>query len=79
MGETDFSLFSGTILVIPVVSIANVPQLAVDLLIHSAGLARKTMLDHSLLYPFAGSREDVGAPCSGGIATALDGKGIINE
>ncbi|EMR08906.1 hypothetical protein PNEG_02688 [Pneumocystis murina B123] len=72
MGEIESLVFSGTILIIPVVSIGNVPQLAVDLLVHSAGLSRKAMLDHSLLYPFAGSREDAGAPCCGGIATALD-------
>lgn len=72
MKESDLSCFSGTILIIPVVSIGNVPQLAVDLLVYSARLPRKAILDHSLLYPFAGSREDVGAPFCGGIATALD-------
>ncbi|KAG4305654.1 hypothetical protein PORY_001210 [Pneumocystis oryctolagi] len=72
MKENDYTSFSQTKLIIPVVSIGNVPQLAVDLLIHSAKLSRKMMLDHSLLYPFAGAREDAGVPFCGGIATALD-------
>ncbi|KAG5437510.1 hypothetical protein PCANB_000938 [Pneumocystis canis] len=72
MEENELLSFSQTILIIPVVSIGNVPQLAVDLLIHSAGLSRKLILDHSLLYPFAGAREDAGVSFCCGIATSLD-------
>ncbi|KAG5513905.1 hypothetical protein PMAC_000527 [Pneumocystis sp. 'macacae'] len=72
MTENEYLSFFQTKLIIPVVSIGNVPQLAVDLLIHSARLSRKIILDHSLLYPFAGAREDAGVSFCGGVATALD-------
>ncbi|KAK9333008.1 proteasome assembly chaperone 2 [Lipomyces starkeyi] len=48
-----------TILILPAVSSANVPQLAVDLLVHSFRIPFYALLDHGgLLYPFAGPRED---------------------
>ncbi|KAH7916538.1 PAC2 family-domain-containing protein [Hygrophoropsis aurantiaca] len=59
---------AGKILVIPVVSVANVPQLAVDLLITSLALSRVGVFDPKLLVPVVGARED-GLP---GITTPLE-------
>ncbi|KAJ6596659.1 PAC2 family-domain-containing protein [Mycena sp. CBHHK59/15] len=50
--------FSGKTLVVPVVSTANVSQLAADLLIESLALRRVGIFDSTYLVPVVGSRED---------------------
>ncbi|ODV80167.1 uncharacterized protein CANTADRAFT_49206 [Suhomyces tanzawaensis NRRL Y-17324] len=43
----------GTTVVLPSVSIGNIPQLAIDLLIHTLGFQKIGTLDDRYLYPFA--------------------------
>ncbi|ESK96624.1 proteasome assembly chaperone 2 [Moniliophthora roreri MCA 2997] len=57
----------GKIILIPVVSAANVSQLTADLLIASLGLPRIAVFDSSYGIPLAGSTED-----GGGVTTAFE-------
>ncbi|KZT41428.1 hypothetical protein SISSUDRAFT_278921 [Sistotremastrum suecicum HHB10207 ss-3] len=72
---SSFSLKS-KILVYPVVSTANLPQLAVDLVISTLELRRVGFLDDSLLTPAVGTRENG----DDGITTPLEvwGKEVID-
>ncbi|KAJ8514392.1 hypothetical protein ONZ45_g8058 [Pleurotus djamor] len=54
--DSDFD-FGGKTLVIPVVSTANLPQLAVDLLITSLGLRLLGVFDSQYFVPAVGSRD----------------------
>lgn len=67
--------FEGATLLIPAVSIGSVPQLAVDLLLHSAdlGLAKVGRIDPSFCFPFAGP-SDARNAAADDITTALEGK-----
>lgn len=59
-------------LVIPSVSIGNVPQLALDLVIHTYGFQLVNSLDDEVLAPFVGPLDYVqGAPQPQDIATAM--------
>ncbi|KAK7035452.1 hypothetical protein VNI00_011745 [Paramarasmius palmivorus] len=58
---------AGKTLIIPVVSTANVSQLAADLLIASLGLVRIAVFDSRYGIPLVGSSED-----GTGIATAFE-------
>lgn len=49
----DLGCLEGTTLIIPSVSLANVPQLTVDLLIHNYNFVRIGRLNDRYLYPFA--------------------------
>ncbi|KAK7205251.1 proteasome assembly chaperone 2 [Myxozyma melibiosi] len=62
-----------TVLIIPTVSSANVPQLSVDLLVHTLKVPFHSLLDHGgLLYPFAGPAErPEGSPLLG-ISSSLE-------
>jgi len=60
--------FSGKTLVVPVVSAANVPQLAVDILIASLDLSRLGTFDSRYLVPVVGGREG----CEYGVTTPLE-------
>ncbi|KAF8332034.1 PAC2 family-domain-containing protein [Cantharellus anzutake] len=60
--------FQDTTLVIPIVSAANLGQLAVDLLVSSVGMQRVGIFDSEYLFPVIGGRED-GLP---GITTPLE-------
>jgi len=64
--DINFKL-SGKLLVVPVVSTANVSQLAADLIIASLTLKRLAVIDPSYFVPFVGGREDgeegVSTPC----------------
>jgi proteasome chaperone 2 len=63
------------VLIVPAVSAGNVPQLAVDLLIHSFGAKLVDRLDDKYVYPFAGPRDYVrGEESQGmdGISTAVE-------
>lgn len=66
----------GSRLVIPSVSIGNVPQLAVDLLIHNLDLKLVATLDSLFLYPFASPvdyvEEKDDKPVPGAVSTALE-------
>ncbi|KAF8737391.1 hypothetical protein AX14_012891 [Amanita brunnescens Koide BX004] len=62
------SSIAGKILVIPIVSVANVSQLAVDLLIASLSLKYVATLDPSYFIPVIGGRDD-GVP---GITTPFE-------
>jgi hypothetical protein len=55
--ETEASLKSKTLL-LPVVSTANIAQLAVDLIISTLGLTRLGILDDRHLVPAVGAREN---------------------
>lgn len=69
------SLLSNTILVVPSVSVANVPQLAIDLLICSLDMKLVGRLSEDYVYPFAGPRDlPSGTPVTEmqGITTALE-------
>eukprot|EP00897_Mesotaenium_endlicherianum_P001490 jgi/Mesen1/1369/ME000013S00864 len=63
--------FSGTTLVMPAVSIANVGQLAVDLLIETLGLPRVGILEEPHVLPCAGN-DPFGAQPSGVLTVALE-------
>ncbi len=67
--------FADATLIIPAVSIGSVPQLAVDLLLHSAdlGLAKVGRIDPSFCFPFAGP-SDARDAAADDITTALEGK-----
>ncbi|EGV64894.1 hypothetical protein PSN45_005247 [Yamadazyma tenuis] len=74
----DLEVVRGTTLVVPSVSIGNVPQLATDLLIHNLAFERIAHLKDTYLYPFAspvdyatGTSID-GATTGAGISTALE-------
>ncbi|KAI9245422.1 PAC2 family-domain-containing protein [Helicostylum pulchrum] len=54
----DPSSLKGSTLILPTVSIGNVPQLVSDLLIHSLKLERIGFLDQDSLVPVSGIRED---------------------
>lgn len=58
------------ILVVPAVSMGNVPQLSCDLLIHTLSLPLLGTLDPSSVYPFVAPREDPDG--SSGICTPLE-------
>ncbi|KAF5393514.1 hypothetical protein D9757_000789 [Collybiopsis confluens] len=58
----------GKMLIIPIISSANVAQLSIDLLINSLGLVRFAILDSQYFIPLTGSRED-GQP---GITTPFE-------
>jgi len=64
--SADF--LEGKTIIVPVVSVANIAQLAVDLLIASLGLKRIGILDASYLIPVVGARDD-GEP---GFTTPLE-------
>ncbi|EGO25749.1 hypothetical protein SERLADRAFT_408018 [Serpula lacrymans var. lacrymans S7.9] len=59
---------TGKVLVVPIVSVANVSQLAVDLLVASLSLERIGLFDTKYLIPAVGAREDGQA----GITTSLE-------
>lgn len=70
-------LVSDTILIVPSVSVANVPQLAIDLLICTLDLQLVCRLPEDYVYPFAGPRDlpatgSTKNPKDSGITTALE-------
>lgn len=65
--------FEGTVCVIPSISIANIPQLAVDVLLHSLDFEKKATLSDKYLYPFVAPVDHVaGEPLVGGVSTGLE-------
>ncbi|KAF9453998.1 hypothetical protein P691DRAFT_693643 [Macrolepiota fuliginosa MF-IS2] len=60
--------YAGKVLIVPIVSTANVSQLAVDLIIATLTLERVAVIDPSYFVPIAGGREN-GEP---GITTPLE-------
>lgn len=51
----DYEKITGSVLVIPVVSIGNIPQLATDLLLHNFGFCKVGTLLDMFLYPYISS------------------------
>lgn len=71
--EVDLSILNDTILIIPSVSIGNVPQLATDLLIQTFDFTRIAHLKDQYLYPFASPIDySVSQGPQPGISTALE-------
>lgn len=71
--ETLKAQLQNSRLVIPSVSTGNVPQLAVDLLIHNLDLKLVATLDSLFLYPFASPVDYVNEkPADGSVSTALE-------
>lgn len=74
--------FMGNALILPAISIGSVPQLAVDLLIHSPRLAltKVARLDAEDCVPFAGPNDEllqkkgINSGYGGGISTPLEGE-----
>jgi proteasome assembly chaperone 2 len=60
-------------LIFPSVSIGNVPQLAIDLLITTLKIPLVGYLPSPYLVPCAGTREDPTGTTKGGIACPLEG------
>ncbi|KAF1801324.1 PAC2 family-domain-containing protein [Mucor lusitanicus] len=60
--DFDSSSFKASTLILPTVSIGNVPQLASDLIIHTFKLERVGFLDDDSVMPVSGVREDTDAP-----------------
>lgn len=58
----DSNSLKESILLLPTVSIGNVPQLVSDLVIHTFQLERVGFLDDDSLVPVSGVREDIKAP-----------------
>ncbi|EJT98878.1 hypothetical protein DACRYDRAFT_118194 [Dacryopinax primogenitus] len=54
----NYSQFKGKTLILPIVSVGNVPQLACDLLIASLGLGRLEILSPEWVISCAGGRQD---------------------
>ncbi|KAG0172469.1 Proteasome assembly chaperone 2 [Apophysomyces sp. BC1034] len=54
----DTQLLKGSTLIVPTVSIGNVPQLTCDLLIHTLRLHRCGFIDDDAVMPVAGGREE---------------------
>lgn len=67
----DLTALSDTVLLVPSISIANIPQLATDLLIHTWGFAKVATLADTYLYPFI-SPADYSEKAPGGISYALE-------
>lgn len=65
--------FKGSTLVIPSVSIGNVPQLAVDLIIATLNVPLVGYMTSPYLVPCAGTREDSSQFGQAGIACPLEG------
>lgn len=64
---------NNSILIIPAVSVANVPQLTSDLLLHSLGFVKVACLDDTFLYPFAAPVDYVaGSKPPPGVSAALE-------
>lgn len=59
-------------LVLPLVTIGNIPQLAVDLLIHNYDLKLVGRLDDTYVYPFISPQDYVGDERKAGFSTALE-------
>lgn len=82
--ETAF-LFTGSVLLLPAVSIGSVPQLAVDLLLNEPKLQLRKIgrIDPSFCIPFAGPAERAAGDTAGkdSLATALEvyanGQGLV--
>lgn len=62
---------SGSVLVVPSISIANIPQLASDLLIHTLNFCKVDSLSDKYLYPFASPVDYTDKP-SDGISLGLE-------
>lgn len=71
--NTTFPQLLHSTLIIPCVSMANIPQLAVDLLIHSYRFSLVGLLSHTYLYPFASPKDRLESDpaCPGEFATGL--------
>ncbi|KAI5950535.1 hypothetical protein CANMA_005195 [Candida margitis] len=63
---------SGSALVLPSISIGNIPQLTIDLLIHTYSLTKIGYLDGLYLYPFASPIDYVNLPSKQGISHAVE-------
>ncbi|KAG2732019.1 hypothetical protein G9P44_004436 [Scheffersomyces stipitis] len=73
-GSSSFaSQLQHSTLVIPAISIGNIPQFTVDLLIHTFDFVKIGTLDDSFLYPFA-SPEDhaTNKPVAHGVSNAIE-------
>ncbi|EPB85784.1 hypothetical protein HMPREF1544_07453 [Mucor circinelloides 1006PhL] len=60
--DFDSNSFKASTLILPTVSIGNVPQLASDLIIHTFKLERVGFLDDDSVMPVSGVREDTDLP-----------------
>jgi hypothetical protein len=65
--------FKSSTLILPSVSIGNVPQLAIDLLVTTLSIPLVGYLTSPYLVPCAGTREGSSPFGHGGIACALEG------
>lgn len=63
---------SGSALIVPSISIGNIPQLTVDLIIHTYSLIKIGYLDDLYLYPFASPIDYVHSPSELGINHAIE-------
>ena len=66
--------FKSSTLIVPSVSIGNVPQLAIDLLITTLNIPLVGYMTSPYLVPCAGTREESSSFGHGGIACPLEGK-----
>ncbi|CCG25961.1 20S proteasome assembly protein [Candida orthopsilosis Co 90-125] len=63
---------SGSALIVPSISIGNIPQLTIDLIIHTYSLTKIGYLDDLYLYPFASPIDYVNSPSELGINHAIE-------
>lgn len=67
------SKLSKTTLILPSISHANLPQLTIDLILHTFPFVKVDSLDSTFLYPFASPIDHIrGQPQPQGISTPLD-------
>lgn len=64
--------FSGSTLIVPAISIANIPQLAADVLLHSLKLEKAAVLNDTYLYPFVSPVDHAGDVAPHGVSFALE-------
>lgn len=70
--KVTLDLFKGLVLIVPSISIGNIPQLATDLLIHTLNFVKVATLDATFLYPFASPVDHVEFKESKGVSHALE-------
>lgn len=72
MPSPPLDAVAGSVLVIPSISFANIPQLASDLLIHTLNFSKIATLSDKYLYPFASPVDYTGDDAPDGISLALE-------
>lgn len=71
-GTQNIELLKNSTLLIPSISIGNIPQLTIDILIHTLDFELIGRLDDTYLYPFVSPVDYTADKCKKGISTAIE-------